>query len=104
MTRTLVAGVCTLHGLHDGHRCPACAGLADVPALRERLATQSQRLDQVHDTAMSLADQLSDLVAAHNKTVAYAESIERYAQGLETRLRELETFVLARLGELPAGN
>lgn len=82
MTRTLLAGVCSLHGQHDGHRCPACAQLADVPAIRECLHMHSRRIDQAHDAAMSVADQVADLHA-------YAASLAALIRAQAAQIAEL---------------
>jgi len=75
--RTLIAGYCALHGMHDGYPCPRCVA-------------ELQRADQV----ATLARQLAELHDAHNRVVVYAES-------LEARLREAEALLL-RLTERPA--
>lgn len=74
--RTLTAGYCVLHGMHDGYPCPRCAA-------------ELQFADQV----ATLARQLGELHDAHNRVVAYAES-------LEARLAEAEALLL-RLTEVP---
>lgn len=100
---------CVLHGMQHSPICPLCAAdryppnvaalestaAADLGAIRDCLHTHSSRIDRAHDAAMSVADQLADQTEAHNTLVAYAESIERFAQSMDARLREAERIILA---------
>lgn len=85
VSRTRLAGVCPLHGPFDGARCPSCAGLVDLPAIRQHLHEQSVRLDRAHEATMGLGQQLADLRA-------YAESLERLLAAQQARLTEMEQW------------
>lgn len=83
-----------------GEQCVQCAAetLDDrLEAHRECMHTHSRRIDQAHDAAMSVADQLADLSDA-------VERLRRLLAAQQARLTEAETTIRQLREQVPMGN